>query len=115
MFTGAVGIAADVGRSIADWLNANTPFGDKVHVGPVSFTLPALAQGGIMRMGGPALVGEQGPEIVSLPAGAMVTPLPAAGAMHVTITTPVYLDKRQIGLSVREWNSDEAARKGKVA
>jgi len=115
MFKGATSFAADIGRSIADWLNANTPFGDKVNFGPVHFTIPALAEGGIMRFGGPALVGERGPELVNLPQGAQVTPLPAAGTTHVTITTPVYLDRRQIGLAVNEYNSDQAARKGKVA
>jgi hypothetical protein len=115
IFTGATGIAAGIGRGVANWLNANTPFGDEVHVGPVHFRIPALAEGGIIRRTGTALVGEQGPELVNLPAGAAVMPLPAAGTTHVTITTPVYLERRQIGLAVNEWNSDEAARKGKVA
>jgi hypothetical protein len=37
---------ANVGRGIANWINANTPFGDSIKVGPVSVRLPALAQGG---------------------------------------------------------------------
>ena len=36
----------DIGRGIADWLNAHTPLGDKVKVGPISVRLPALRQGG---------------------------------------------------------------------
>jgi hypothetical protein len=115
MFSGAGNFAGNVGREIADWLNANTPFGDHIKVGPVDFTLPALATGGTMLQSGPALVGEQGPELVSLPAGAMVTPLPAATGLSATINVPVYLDRRQIALATKEYNSDQAARQGKVA
>ena len=115
MFSGASGIAMDLGREIASWLNTNTVFGDEVNVGPVHFKIPALAAGGTMMHTGTALVGERGPELVTLPGGATVTPLPAAPSMGATITVPVYLDRRQIGLAVGEWNSDQAARKGKVA
>lgn len=37
------------------------------------------AWGGTQRFTGPALVGERGPEIVSLPMGARITPLPVSG------------------------------------
>ena len=39
--------------------------------------IPAMAGGGVMPWEGPALVGEQGPEMVTLPAGADVKPLTA--------------------------------------
>lgn len=108
------GFAANVGREIADWLNASTPFGDHIKVGPVDFTLPALAGGGTMLTGGTALVGEQGPELVTLPAGASVIPLtPASGSMSANITVPVYLDRRQIALATGSWYADQAARQGK--
>lgn len=113
IFTGAVGLASDVGRGIADWLNANTPFGDKVHVGPVSFTLPALAEGGLISQGGTALVGERGPELVTLPTGAAVMPLPSVTGQAQTVNVPVYLDRRQIALATGEYYADQAARKGK--
>lgn len=46
-------------------------------------TIPALATGGTALRGGLALVGEQGPEIVSLPQGASVTPaFPSADALE---------------------------------
>jgi hypothetical protein len=59
-------------------------------------TIPMLAEGGITRTGGTVLVGERGPEFLTLPAGAQVTPLdrrtevpmPAptgGGDMHVDI------------------------------
>lgn len=39
--------------------------------------IPMLAKGGIIRRGGDVIVGERGPEMLSLPRGAQVTPLPA--------------------------------------
>lgn len=38
-------------------------------------TIPYLAKGGIIRTGGSVMVGEAGPEILTLPTGAQVTPL----------------------------------------
>jgi hypothetical protein len=52
----AGGFIANIGRQIADWINASTPFGDSIKIGPVSVTLPALAQGGKV---GPSLRGAQ--------------------------------------------------------
>jgi phage-related protein len=54
----------DIGRGIADWINDHTPFGDKVSLGPVSFTIPKLAQGAIVNGPTMALIGEAGPEAV---------------------------------------------------
>lgn len=45
-FSSVGGFAADIGRSIANWINANTPFGDRIKVGPVSVRLPSLRRGG---------------------------------------------------------------------
>ena len=115
IFSGASNFAGNIGREIADWLNANTPFGDQIKVGPASITLPALAQGGTMLTGGTALVGEEGPELVTLPTGASVIPLTASSSMAATISVPVYLDRRQIALATGSWYSDQAARQGKVA
>lgn len=50
----AAGFLSSIGRGIADWINANTPFGDTIKVGPVSVSLPALAEGGRV---GPSLKG----------------------------------------------------------
>lgn len=78
LFGAAGGLAGDIGRKIGDWLNAETPFGDEVNVGPVHFRIPALASGGDILRGGYALVGEEGPEVVRLPTGASVAPNKAA-------------------------------------
>ncbi len=37
--------------------------------------LPQFGMGGIQSVGGPAIVGDRGPEVVSMPAGAQVTPV----------------------------------------
>lgn len=42
--------------------------------------IPLLAKGGIIRRAGNVIVGERGPEMLSLPRGARVTPLPAGAA-----------------------------------
>jgi hypothetical protein len=119
IFAGAGGFVSGIGRGIADWINAHTPFGDQVKVGPLKFRIPALAAGGVIRAGGAALVGEQGPEIVSLPRGATVWPTPAVQAMGAnapgasgqTIVTKVYLDRRQIAEAVGTYASDRIARR----
>ena len=81
IFSGAGEFVAGLGRGLANWLNANTPFGDRVQFSilgkSVGFTIPALAEGGTIMRGGTALVGERGPELVALPPAATVVPLPA--------------------------------------
>ena len=49
-----------------------------IHVGtaPHVKPIPALAEGGVIRRAGTALVGERGPELLSLPPYARVDPLP---------------------------------------
>jgi tape measure domain-containing protein len=73
--------------------------------------IPLLASGGVIQRGGAAIVGERGPELVSLPAGAQVSPTigGAGGALRVEV--PVYLDRRQIALAVAEDTADRIARR----
>jgi phage-related minor tail protein len=62
--------------------------------------LPMLADGGDVRRGGLAIVGEAGPEIVDLNAGARVSPLErvsvGSGRDSRTIVVPVQLNGREI-------------------
>jgi hypothetical protein len=117
VFSGS--FVSGIGRGLADWLNANTPFGDRVefsvlgkHVG---FTIPALAQGGTTTRGGTALVGERGPELVSLPRAATVFPTPsiavAARRPAAVIHTQVYLREREIAEAIGRYTSDRLARR----
>lgn len=46
---------------------------------PTIGTIPKLADGGKIRQEGSAIVGEEGPELLSLPSGAKVTPLDKKG------------------------------------
>ena len=141
VFSAAGGLAGDIGRGIGDWLNKKTPFGNQVKVGPVSFRIPALAAGGHIVDAGLALVGEKGPEIVSLgrgstvypsgtaPAGAAgVAPLrPAQGrrpgkaagvvpgegfaGLKVAVDIPITLERREIGRAMGEYTAERIARK----
>lgn len=53
--------------------------------------IPLLAKGGIIRRGGDVIVGERGPEMLSLPRGAQVTPLPAGAAGGNIYTNTFYV------------------------
>jgi len=78
-----------------------------------------LQAGGLVSRGGGFLVGERGPELVALPAGAAVTPLPhvdafgnlGGGGGPLVIEVPVYLDRREIARSVARVASDQLARR----
>lgn len=101
-------------NAIVGWWNAldlsvNIP--DKIPGLPDSFTistpnLPTFAAGGTMPYTGAALVGERGPELVTLPAGATVTPN-GAGIIH----THVYLNGREIATAVGNAAADRKARR----
>lgn len=97
--------------------------------GPVHFggftlgvpDIPELATGGLIRTAGAAIVGERGPELVTLPAGANVIPTPAIatvgapppldGGASQTIVTKVFLDRRQIAEAVGTYVADKRARR----
>lgn len=133
-------LVAGVGDSIRTFLNEKTPFGDTVDIGITSFKIPALATGGYIQSGGMALVGERGPEVVTLPRGAQVWPTgtgptPAATApmrpaaplraasgvvgqpapmfegTSITVESPIYIDRRQIGKAVGDYVAERKARR----
>jgi phage-related protein len=71
--------------------------------------------GGVVPRGGHAtLVGEAGPEVLALPGGATVTPLPSlpnGGGKGRPIITQVFLDRRQIAEALASYTADlQAAR-----
>jgi TP901 family phage tail tape measure protein len=74
--------------------------------------IPELAMGGTVTAPGTALVGERGPELLSLPQGASVIPLSpalkAGGSQRIEV--PVYLNGRQIALAVAGEVADAKAR-----
>lgn len=87
---------------------------DKVKGGGIPF-IPGIQHGTTNFPGGPALVGEAGPELVYLPQGANVIPNSMLGTtMAATINVPVYLDRRQIALATGQFYSDQAARQGEA-
>lgn len=81
------------------------------HIGTPN--IPLLADGGTITRGGTAIVGERGPEMIRLPPAAEVIPTARAamaGATH-TITTQVFLDRRQIAEAVGNYAADRIARR----
>jgi hypothetical protein len=74
-----------------------------------------LAAGGPVQQTGSYLVGERGPEIVTLTRGQTVIPNHAIGAAMgggpATITVPVYLDRKQIALAVARYTDDQRKRR----
>lgn len=127
VFKKGAGIAGDIGRAIATWLNAHTPLGDRVNLpSPLpDFTMPSLAAGGVLSSGGLVEVGEFGREVVRLPAGASVHPLsrpakasalaPGGGKLPSlrggTVIAKVFLGRKQIAEAVAEEAEDEVARR----
>jgi len=82
--------------------------------------VPGVQHGGTIAVGGTALVGERGPEIVSLPRAAQVTPLTGApgqaagtgaGTGVVDVHTHVYLDRREIAQAIGQYSADKVARR----
>lgn len=78
--------------------------------------IPFLAEGGVARSPGLSLVGERGPEILTLPRAARVDPLPApamstAGARETIVHTHVHLDGREVARSVSRHVAYEQARR----
>jgi tape measure domain-containing protein len=96
---GATGVAAQSGGTVA-------------HPGPL-ISLMGHASGGIMTQRHTAWVGERGPELVTLPRGSAVIPLPRvpefAGGRHIEI--PVVLNGREIARAVYDDMDDRMARR----
>ena len=81
--------------------------------------LGAFAAGGTASTSGPYLVGEQGAEIVTLPRGAVVSPislpqLAAAtgqGGSPLQLTIPLIVDGRELARAIARVTSDQLARR----
>jgi len=82
---------------------------------------PHLQEGGLVTRAGGVLVGERGPELLSLPAGAAVSPLPqptfgpvpwrGQAPQPLQVVVPVYLDGREIARSTAQITSNMLARR----
>lgn len=86
-------------------------------------SVPGMAAGGIVRRSGMAFVGEHGPELLGLPAGARVAPLPehmdtTGGASHgagenriLELHTHMHIGAREIGTEIRRVALGDLARR----
>ncbi|MFD4551419.1 phage tail tape measure protein [Streptomyces sp. NPDC058466] len=72
----------------------------KVSIGTPN--IPYLAKGGIINRGGMAMVGERGPEVLSLPRGAGVTPLPVGGGGQAVVTIRFETDDAELKKRLRK-------------
>jgi hypothetical protein len=78
-----------------------------------------LAAGGVVTRPGAFLVGESGPEMVALPAGSAVSPIPSSasfprgafGGEPLTIVVPVTVDGRELTRVVARVTADQLARR----
>lgn len=94
-------------------------------IGPVGYSgftlgvpdIPLLATGGNVSHPGLALVGERGPELLSLPMGARVTPLDRVAASQDgggdRLTTQIFLDGRLLAEYVTDYQADQDRRNGR--
>jgi hypothetical protein len=85
-------------------------------------SIPGLAVGGIVRKGGSVVVGERGPEWLTLPPAARVDPLSSSRSGGLLpqgtwrgaggdLVVSVQLDRKEVGRAVlREINAQQARR-----
>jgi len=103
-----LGAIGDLGSKIADKLNPGGVIGKATGLlGKIT----GRQYGGMVRAGETTLVGERGPELLTLPGGSRITPLaPAvAGATHTT--AHFYLDRRLVATAVAQADADQRARR----
>ncbi len=133
----AFGVIKEAFRAAVNWVirgwnslqfklpsvNTHIPGVGKIGGGAVGVPqVPMLAAGGTVARAGTALVGERGPELLSLPRGATVQPLQSMAAPsfdlgtimeHVQITAHVhsYIDGREAAYGVETVQADAEARR----
>lgn len=73
--------------------------------------IPGLANGGTVTTAGLTLVGERGPELLSLPRGAQVTPLTGStgGGGNITINMPAGANGDDVVRALQEWSRRNGA------
>jgi hypothetical protein len=117
-FAGAWNVAKGAVQGVASAIEGVVSAAQKVSSLPgkglklVEKMIPGGQGGGTITRAGSILVGESGPEIVHLPASAQITPnfaLPSFGGGNVHVTSPVYLDRRQIALAMGDYTADQQA------
>jgi hypothetical protein len=98
-------------RDLVDFFK-RLPGGVLGKVGGLLGKITPFQHGGVSR-GGTALVGEAGPELVTLPGGTRVTPLPALGGAGLggPMVANLYLDRRLVATAVAQRDADVRARR----
>lgn len=79
-FRGTVNDIIGAWNGLSFTIPSATVFGQTIGGGTISTpNIPFLQEGGIIRQGGSVVVGEAGPELLTVPQGARVDPLPGGG------------------------------------
>jgi TP901 family phage tail tape measure protein len=104
-------------KKAVHWVSRlHIPGGGVLH--SITSHLPGFASGGVMQRSGAAIVGEQGPEIVSLPGGSSIASNSDLVALLTAIKNAIYetgnrsivVNGREIALAVARQTADARAR-----
>ncbi len=109
----AFNIALGPVKTVAHLVGKVTGFGGSIGKSVLGFAgIHGLQGGGTLTSSGVALVGEQGPELLSLPRGAQVTPFssPAATGGNYTFVIPVQIDGREVVRATGKYVDNRLAR-----
>lgn len=122
-----MGVIDAIKQAIAGLVSSITSIPDKIGgvvskvpgAGVAKSVLGAFAEGGTTQRSGHFLVGERGPEVISLPSGSAVTPLPAAAGFPAgtsaggsfDVVVPVILDGKVLTRAVARVTTDKLARR----
>ena len=103
-----LGAIGDLGSKIADKLNPGGVIGKATGLlGKIT----GRQAGGVVRAGETTLVGERGPELLTLPGGSRITPVPAMAVGAPQTTAHFYLDRRLVATAVAQADADQRARR----
>jgi TP901 family phage tail tape measure protein len=110
-FRGAINWLIDIWNGLSFTIGGQKVFGQELPGVTIDTpNMEHLAQGGIIRRAGLAMVGEQGPEVLSFPANAQVSPLPAGGAAgiggnvtYITINMPPGSDGDDVVRALKDY------------
>lgn len=99
IWNGIIGTINDAINTIMSGVNWLITQLNNIHLPSLSISLPnipGLANGGTSTMGGMALVGENGPEMLNLPTGASVAPLGHGSGSGDSSSTHIHLEGSHI-------------------
>lgn len=101
--------------ALAQWLARGAEYGNltasqAIGEAGLSFSIPGRALGGTVSAGGTYLVGERGPELLTVGAGGgHVTPMGGGGTANITINMPAGANGDDVVRALQEWTRNNGA------